>query len=250
MKTNRLFFVIAVYSFSFCVMGQMKIQNDGQISIGGYGSNSMGSSTLNHRISDSALLPGFDGKLMAELQELEKKPTIFTKYNYYEEQLRRGMGRSNKITGRFLYDVGEALFELEEELVLNAGKTYTFPVSFDLSGCSGFALEGICDLEPIPDDPAFQTGAYTAEGSVSSGPLDGNGAQKAKNRTVPAGIRPCGGGGRGAGHAGHGGLLRRRGADCVHLLLFSRARARLFEQNMKSAPSANSYSLPPGSNPT
>ena len=28
-------------------MGQMKIQNDGQISIGGYGSNSMGSSTLN-----------------------------------------------------------------------------------------------------------------------------------------------------------------------------------------------------------
>ena len=47
MKTNRLFFVIAVYSFSFCVMGQMKIQNDGQISIGGYGSNSMGSSTLN-----------------------------------------------------------------------------------------------------------------------------------------------------------------------------------------------------------
>ena len=34
MKTNRLFFVIAVYSFSFCVMGQMKIQNDGQISIG------------------------------------------------------------------------------------------------------------------------------------------------------------------------------------------------------------------------
>ena len=37
MKTNRLFFVIAVYSFSFCVMGQMKIQNDGQISIGGYG---------------------------------------------------------------------------------------------------------------------------------------------------------------------------------------------------------------------
>ena len=32
MKTNRLFFVIAVYSFSFCVMGQMKIQNDGQIS--------------------------------------------------------------------------------------------------------------------------------------------------------------------------------------------------------------------------
>ena len=46
MKTNRLFFVIAV-SFSFCVMGQMKIQNDGQISIGGYGSNSMGSSTLN-----------------------------------------------------------------------------------------------------------------------------------------------------------------------------------------------------------
>ena len=33
MKTNRLFFVIAVYSFSFCVMGQMKIQNDGQISI-------------------------------------------------------------------------------------------------------------------------------------------------------------------------------------------------------------------------
>ena len=27
MKTNRLFFVIAV-SFSFCVMGQMKIQND------------------------------------------------------------------------------------------------------------------------------------------------------------------------------------------------------------------------------
>ncbi len=122
-----------------------------------------------HRISDSALLPGFDGKLMAELQELEKKPTIFTKYNYYEEQLRRGMGRSNKITGRFLYDVGEALFELEEELVLNAGKTYTFPVSFDLSGCSGFALEGICDLESIPDDPAFQTGAYTAEGSVFSG---------------------------------------------------------------------------------
>lgn len=44
--------------------------------------------------------------------------------------------------------------------------------------------------------------------------------RKSKNRTVPAGIRPCGGGGRGAGHAGHGGLLRRRGADCVHLLLF------------------------------
>lgn len=37
---------------------------------------------------------------------------------------------------------------------------------------------------------------------------------------VSAGIRPCGGGGCGAGHAGHGGLLRRRGADCVHLLLF------------------------------
>lgn len=44
--------------------------------------------------------------------------------------------------------------------------------------------------------------------------------RKSKNRTVPAGIRPCGGGGRGAGHAGHGGLLRCRGADCVHLLLF------------------------------
>ena len=53
----------------------------------------------------------------------------------------------------------------------------------------------------------------------SGHPLDGNGAQKAKNRTVPAGIRPCGGGRRGAGHAGHGGLLRRRGADRVHLLL-------------------------------
>ena len=61
----------------------------------------------------------------------------------------------------------------------------------------------------------------------SGHPSDGNRAQKAKNRTIPAGIRPCGGGGRGAGHAGHGGLLRCRGADCVHLLLFSRARAQV-----------------------
>ena len=32
---------------------------------------------------------------------------------------------------------------------------------------------------------------------------------------------------RSAGHAGHGGLLRCRGADCVHLLTFSRARAQV-----------------------
>ena len=58
----------------------------------------------------------------------------------------------------------------------------------------------------------------------SGHPLDGNGAQKAENMVVPAGSGPCGGGRRGAGYAGHGGLLRRRCADRVHLLLFSRAQ--------------------------
>lgn len=87
MKTNRLFFVIAV-SFSFCVMGQMKIQNDGQISIGGYGSNSMGSSTLN-------LFP-----------KNEKAPTRISFYNSVSNPV------NDVYIGRYITSENPSLFHL------------------------------------------------------------------------------------------------------------------------------------------
>lgn len=107
-------------------------------------------------------------KWKEQLLALEKEPAIYTKYNYYEAQKKRGVDHSNRITGRFLYQTGDILFEPEPDTVLENKKTHVFPVSFDLSGCSGFTLECVCEAEQQEFDPAYDTGAYTADGQITS----------------------------------------------------------------------------------
>lgn len=125
-----------------------------------------------HRIIGSdGSLTGFAAglKRKEQLLALEKEPAIYTKYNYYEVQKKRGIDYSNRITGRFLYETGDVLFETEADTVLKSAKTHSFPVSFDVAGCSGFTLECVCDAAHQAADPAFDTGAYTADGPVTPG---------------------------------------------------------------------------------
>ena len=130
-----------------------------------------------HRITggDGTLAGSAAGLPLKEhLLQLEQQPMTFTKYNFYEEQKRRGIDYSNRITGRFLYEEGDPLFEAEPDAILHNHKTHVFPVSFDLQGCSGFTVECQCDLEQQEADPAYDTGAYTADGPVRQG---GGGAE-------------------------------------------------------------------------
>ncbi len=126
-----------------------------------------------HRIIGSdGSLTGFSAgiKLKEYLLNLEKEPAVYTKYNYYEKQKERGIDRSNVITGRFIYDTGDILFETEPDSVIKEHKTYVFPVSFDVGGCSGFTVKCFSEAEETPPDPAYATGAYTAFGQVTHGP--------------------------------------------------------------------------------
>ncbi len=103
------------------------------------------------------------------LLALEKEPAIYTKYNYSQIQKKRGICHSNRISGRFLYETEDVLFETDPDMILRNAKTYAFSVSFDLTGCSGFALDCTCDAQHQEADPAFNTGAYTADGIATSG---------------------------------------------------------------------------------
>lgn len=125
-----------------------------------------------HRIVGSdGSLTGFSAglKLKEFLLDLEKEPAVYTKYNYYEKQKQRGVNYTNQITGRFLYDTGDVVFETEPESVIKDQKTYVFPVSFDMDGCSGFTMQCFYDAAQREADPAFATGAYTAEGQIAYG---------------------------------------------------------------------------------
>ena len=109
-----------------------------------------------HRvIGTDGSLTGFSAglKIKEQLLELEKEPEVYTKFNFAEAQKKRGKLPTNKITGRFIYDITDILFETDEEDVLSAHKTHIFPVAFDFEGCSGFTLEAdafmVTSYEPV-----------------------------------------------------------------------------------------------------
>ena len=97
-----------------------------------------------HRIigSDGSLVGFAAGlKLKEQLLELEKEPEVYTIHNYSQVQKKRGLPPSNLITGRFLYSVGDILFETETDEILAPHKTHTFSVGIDFTDYSGFTLE-------------------------------------------------------------------------------------------------------------
>ena len=92
-------------------------------------------------------------KVQEQLLEFEKEPQYYTKFNFADAQRRRGKLPTNRITGRFIYDITDTVFETEQDEVLSAHKTHTFPVGFSLEGCSGFTLEAdafmVKEYEPV-----------------------------------------------------------------------------------------------------
>ena len=97
-----------------------------------------------HRVIGSdGSLTGFSAGLLVKQQllDLEKEPEVYTILNFAEVQKKRGKTPTNRITGRFIYDTTDILFETEPGDVLAAHKTHIFPVHFDFDGCSGFTLE-------------------------------------------------------------------------------------------------------------
>lgn len=125
-----------------------------------------------HRIIGSdGSLTGFSAGLKQKeyLLDLEKEPVVYNKYNYYEMQKKRGIDYNNRITGRFIYDIGDTLFEIEPDTLLGNNKTHVFNVHFDLENCSGFTVECFCESEHQSVDPAYNTGAFTADGLANSG---------------------------------------------------------------------------------
>ena len=97
-----------------------------------------------HRVIGSdGSLTGFSAGLLVKQQllDLEKEPEVYTILNFAEVQKKRGKTPTNRITGRFIYDTTDILFETEPDDVLAAHKTHIFPVHFDFDGCSGFTLE-------------------------------------------------------------------------------------------------------------
>lgn len=97
-----------------------------------------------HRLTGgSTAFSGFSAglKIKQQLLDLEKEPEVYTVLNYAQVQKKRGILPTNRITGRFIYDIGDILFETETDKVLSAYKTHIFHTAFDLSECSGFTLE-------------------------------------------------------------------------------------------------------------